>query len=127
MNSSSYILCLGSNAIDGDIIISDAISLLSQKYTVSAQSQVISSEDVKMSGRLYLNTAIKLICNKEVECLKDELKGIERMAGRVSGSDVVTLDIDIIGLNGKIIHHDYYDYVYVRRLTNEIILKCGVW
>ncbi|MBR4840587.1 MAG: 2-amino-4-hydroxy-6-hydroxymethyldihydropteridine diphosphokinase [Paludibacteraceae bacterium] len=119
----TYRLCMGSNAKEGRILIKKAIKTLNGSFDVEAVTSTIHTPSLDDSSCLfYFNAGISLKTELSPEDLKKHLKKMESDFGRVKGIELVTLDIDIIMMDGNVLHADYKKQ-YVKYLMNQLSSK----
>ena len=119
----TYRLCMGSNAEEGRTLLKRAIATLNGAFDVEAVTNTIHTPSLDDSSCLfYFNAGICLRTELSQEELKKRLKKMESDFGRVKGIELVTLDIDIITMDGNVIHADYKKQ-YVKYLMNQLSSK----
>lgn len=119
----SYRLCMGSNAPDGRRLIMKATASLRNRFDVVATTPAIKTPSINDNSCLfYFNSGICISSALSHGDLKAVLKQVELDFGRKKGIALVTMDIDIIMMDGTAIHPDYKKQ-YVRHLMNALASK----
>lgn len=119
----SAIIGLGSN-IEAQRNIEKAKALLAKDLKIIAESRFLITKPLGKSDQAdFLNGAILIETNLNVEELKDHLKTIETSLGRVKADNDFgprTIDLDILVWGNKIIKKDFYERDFVRTSVLEL-------
>lgn len=108
------VICLGSNTSDGESLIAEALSRMSECFKISATSGIYTTFDEK-SGQEYFNEVVRGLTADGEARLNSFLKQIELSLGRNLESrkaGIVPIDIDIIIFNGRIVRRQDYSKPY---------------
>jgi 2-amino-4-hydroxy-6-hydroxymethyldihydropteridine diphosphokinase len=69
---------------------------------------------------VFFNAVARIKTSMKPALLKSLLKEIEKQMGRTPSSEEILIDLDIILVNGKIIHEDYMNRKFIRELIQTI-------
>jgi 2-amino-4-hydroxy-6-hydroxymethyldihydropteridine diphosphokinase len=123
MDNYSAILLLGSN-IDPARNIQKALELLSQYSLILKKSQIWVTEAVGSSGPDFLNMAIEIETNLNINEIKNNIiDPIETKLKRVRTSDKYaprTMDIDLIIFNNKVSDQNIWNKLFIALPVSEI-------
>jgi 2-amino-4-hydroxy-6-hydroxymethyldihydropteridine diphosphokinase len=118
------ILALGSN-INPEDNIHKAKRILFTTFNVLAVSKFTSTRPVGPAKQPdFINGAVFLRTNLELNQLKEKLKRIEKDLGRIHTNDKFaprTIDLDIVVWNKELIDHDFYTRDYLRSAVLELM------
>ncbi|HOU68049.1 MAG TPA: 2-amino-4-hydroxy-6-hydroxymethyldihydropteridine diphosphokinase [Paludibacteraceae bacterium] len=119
----TYKLCAGSNTEEAQAILMRAINALREEYGNVKQTAIQKTKAIGTETCLYYeNVGIGLESTLSPSDLKIRLKKMEYMHGRRKRDyPIVALDIDIIAVDGVIIHPDYEQRDYVKELMAELM------
>ena len=116
-----YVIGIGSNLDNAMENVETTFEFLKQEFDVISFSDIIPTRAVGMKvDCIFLNAVAKISTSMEPVQLKSFLKEIEKQMGRIPHSEDVLIDLDIILVDGKIIHEDYEKREYIRKLIGEI-------
>lgn len=108
-----YYLSIGSND-NAAPHLQAAIRLLAQATNILAVSSVYESPAAGESpAPPYLNAALIIESDVTADTLKEKCRAIEAQLGRVRPSDVVAIDIDIVGQAGGDLSPDVMKFAFV--------------
>ncbi len=116
---------LGSN-IEPECNIPRAREILSKEFHVLAESRFIKTHPVGpfQDQPDFLNGAVLLETEFELDALNDALKIIESQLGRKHGEKKYgprTMDLDIVVWNDKVIDQDVYERDYLKKAIKGLI------
>jgi len=118
-----YIISIGSNSGNDRAVqnIRTAFNLLTQRFEAVVFSAIIPTRamDVKIDCQFF-NAVVSLQTPILPAELKSFLKEAEKEMGRTSCSEEITIDMDIILVDGQIVHQDYENRVFIRELIQTI-------
>ncbi len=117
------ILSVGSNMDPMTNITKAAEMLDAMNCLISVSSFVKTSPEGYLDQPDFLNGAFYIKTSLNQKQLRDKLKEIEVNLGRVrtlNKNGPRTIDLDIVGFNGKIIDPDYERYSFVKKSVDEI-------
>ncbi len=119
-----YILGVGSN-IEPRENVRRSAEILAAEHKLLGESNFITTSPVGFQDQDdFLNGAFLIESELGYEDLNRYLKEVEKRLGRVKGpikSGPRTIDLDIIIMDGKIMHDDYHTADYTRIPVREII------
>ena len=116
-----YVIGIGSNSDCAMENVETAFGFLKQKFDVVVFSDVIPTRGVGMEvDCVFLNAVAKVKTSTEPAQLKSFLKETEKQMGRVPGSEEVVIDLDIILEDGEVVHEDYENRGFIRKLIGRI-------
>lgn len=106
-------MCIGSNDANRRRIIEDAAASLSLSYDVRGSSPIVESADEEGGPWVYANRVVELATPLSAAELKGALHEMEARYGRDRSLNAVSLDIDIVEADGKVLKPsdagcDYY-------------------
>ncbi len=109
----AYLLCIGSNDANRRRIIENAAASLSLSYDVRGSSPIVESADEEGGPWVYANRVVEVATPLSAVELKGALLEMESRYGRDRSLTAVSLDIDIVEADGKVIKpsdagSDYY-------------------
>lgn len=99
------VLVVGSNCINREDAVRDALKFIQSSFRVSRKSDVYESPDCLGSGKKYLNAVVEIEVTVPVDTLEKELKAYERRSGRTMDKKLkgeVPIDIDIVICDGEV-------------------------
>ncbi len=124
----TVIISLGSN-IRPQVNIEEAINLVCSECKLVYRTRLIkTSPQGLVQQPSFLNGAILLHTDKDINSLKAFLLDIESRLGRVRGENKNaprTIDLDITVFNGEIVDEEFYKYDFVRQAVFEIAAETG--
>jgi 2-amino-4-hydroxy-6-hydroxymethyldihydropteridine diphosphokinase len=119
----------GSN-INPEDNIEKAKELIRNNYNVIRESQNLITKPVGFKEQPdYINCAVLIETEIGLEEFKKELEDLEKIIGRVKGSNKFgprIIDLDIVIWNKNIIHKDYYERDYIQKNVKEILPELGL-
>lgn len=122
------LISLGSN-IDPDHHFTQALAILSHECELLARSKAIRTTPVGYQQQPdFLNAALLVSTSLEFEAFRDYLKEVEGRLGRVRGaikSGPRTMDLDIVAWDGEVVDDGYYQYEYVKKPVDEVLVSSG--
>ena len=113
-------LSLGSNVANGDEKIRMAAVRLSESFRDFQLSSVYRTANIKNADEFYFNAVALFHTNCDLGSLNRDMKELESALGRIrdeKGRGEVTMDIDVVIYDGKIIREkdfrqDYFQIGY---------------
>lgn len=113
-----YFISLGSNTQRGNIALEMAMNWFAEFATIIARTPIYKTPDVKDASRMPYNNAIAAIeSDIPAEQLNLMLKEYETEQGRISGSSIVTIDLDLVSMNNQILRQrDYFAPYFIEGL-----------
>jgi 2-amino-4-hydroxy-6-hydroxymethyldihydropteridine diphosphokinase len=119
-----YIISIGSNSAGKDRAVQNirtAFNILTQKFEAVVFSGIIPTRavDTKVDCQFF-NAVVSLQTPMQPAQLKSFLKETESKMGRIPCSEEVIIDMDIILVNGKVVHKDYENRAFIRELIETI-------
>ncbi len=118
-----YIISVGSNSENDRAVqnIQTVFNLLTQRFEAVVFSAVIPTRavDVSVDCRFFNAVASFQSLMSPVQ-LKSFLKEAEKEMGRKSSTEEVAIDMDIILVDGQIVHQDYENRAFIRALIRTI-------
>lgn len=118
----TYLLCLGTNQ--------DALLHLKQAETaIASLGNAVQWGEIIVTpaegGRgMYHNRAVRLRSALSPEELREQLKQIEREAGRTAESKlrgIIPLDIDVLACDGEVLRPDDWEKEYVKLAMSRLV------
>lgn len=122
-DSLKAVLCLGSNTVAREQIISRALVRLENICHITAASRVYEAPDDSGLGDPYLNVVLVVTPRLSYEDFKSSLKQMETDFGRTSlskSAGCMPLDVDIIIWDGEIVDRYQYSRGYFQRGYHEL-------
>lgn len=116
----SVIIALGSN-ICQNAHIQWASQRLEDLLSDCKMSSTLWTEDVKGSGKMYLNRLVFGHTEKGVEELERSLKELEAQCGRRPSSPDVPIDLDLMQYDQQRYHKKDWERPYIQNLIPDII------
>lgn len=125
------LVAIGSN-IDPEVNVPRALDLLDERFRVLARSHILRTEAIPGPPETedrppqadYLNCAVLIETDLRPADLRDALRGIEAELGRVRTADKYaprTIDLDVVGYDGRITDPDVRRRGFLRRLVTEVL------
>ncbi len=118
-----YVISVGSNSVNDRAVryIMAAFDFLAKKFEVIAVSSIIPTRaiDTKVDCQFF-NAVVSLQTFTFPAQLKLLLKEIEIEMGRIPHSEEVVIDLDIILVDGVVVHEDYENRAFIRELIQTI-------
>lgn len=117
------VLCLGSNIVGREQIISRALIRLENICHIIAASSIYEAPDDSGLGGPYLNVVLVVTPRLPYDDFKSSLKRMETDFGRTSlskSSGCMPLDVDIILWDGEIVDRYQYSRSYFQRGYHEL-------
>ena len=103
----SFVLCLGSNLEPREERIVRALDALSDFVNVESESDFNESADIFGQGEPYINKVVTGFTALSLERFVEEIARIEAAGERQAGP-TVSIDIDLVIWNGRIVSvHDF--------------------
>ena len=117
MMSHVVIIALGSNILPAAHMqwALGSISLLLDNIRVS---RWLWTEDIKGTGRMYMNGLVSGITALSAEELSQKLKDLEAATGRTKGR--VTLDLDLMRYDNRRYHLNDWPRPYIQQLLPDL-------
>lgn len=118
----TYIVAYGSN-IDPEKNVDLAIHHLKKIFGSLVESTRLRTKAVGMDAPDFINGAIKFQTSLPELEVKKKLLAIESSLGRkrtLNKNAPRTIDLDIIVVNGEIVHPDYERYDFVKKCVDEL-------
>lgn len=116
----TYLVSLGSN-FNADFNMRVGSSLLSVCFPKITFSCVLRTKGIGLSYDCwYLNRMAKIISSLDFVAMSRALKEIERQMARQHRSRYVTFDLDLVKIDGEIVHKDYNKYPFLSQLGKEV-------
>lgn len=116
----SVIIALGSN-ICQNAHIQWASQRLEDLLSDCKMSSTLWTEDVKGSGKMYMNRLVFGHTEKGVEELERSLKELEAQCGRRPSSPDVPIDLDLMQYDQQRYHKKDWERPYIQNLIPDII------
>ena len=118
--SHTYIVGIGSN-FNKELNVRLAQDILAQRFPEVLFSEVLQTDGVGVSEPcVYYNGVALIKDNADPESLKAFLKSAEERLGRRRGSSTVAIDLDIISVDGEIVHKDFGKYPFLKHLMAQV-------
>jgi len=118
-----YIISVGSNS-EKDMAVQNiktAFNFLIERFEAVVFSEIIPTHAVGMEVDCqFFNAVVRFQTPMQLVELKLFLKETERKMGRTSCAEDVVIDMDIILVNGKVVHEDYENRTFIRELIQAI-------
>ena len=122
--STTCIVGLGSN-IDPEENIRRARELLQKEFRVLGESRFVQTAPVGYTDQAdFINGAVHIETDLELEALKARLKDLERQLGRKRSkikSGPRTIDLDVVIYSGEIIDPDFYKRDFLKNSVLELL------
>lgn len=116
-----YIISLGSNAGEAAQYMTETSELLRKEFPDIVFSPVVPTKGIDVEiDCFFLNAAVRIKTTMNPNNLKIFLKEIEKKIGRTPHSPFVLIDLDIIMINGDVVHEDYENREFLRKLIEMI-------
>lgn len=121
----TYIVGIGSN-FNKELNVKLAQSILAERFPDIVFSEVLQTEGVGVKEPCVYHNGVALI-NDETDAdeLKSYLKATEKRLGRTRGTAVVAIDLDIISVDGAIVHKDFDKYPFLKPLMAQVQERGG--
>ena len=116
----SVIIALGSN-ICQNAHIQWASQRLEDLLSDCKMSSTLWTEDIKGSGKMYMNRLVFGHTEKGVEELERSLKELEAQCGRRPSSPDVPIDLDLMQYDQQRYHKKDWERPYIQNLIPDII------
>lgn len=116
----SVIIALGSN-ICQNAHIQWASQRLEDLLSDCKMSSTLWTEDIKGSGKMYMNRLVYGHTEKGVEELERSLKELEAQCGRRPSSPDVPIDLDLMQYDQQRYHKKDWERPYIQNLIPDII------
>lgn len=117
--NSTYYVSIGTN-YNSEFNIGVAHLLISACFPNSTFSKVLRTEGIGLSYQCwYLNQMVKIESSLNQDQMVFAMKELEKQVGRKKHSRNVALDLDIVEVNGTIVHKDYDKYPFLAQLRNS--------
>ena len=117
------VIGIGSN-IQPEVNIPKAISKIGNSHRIIRQSRIVETLPIGPTSQPhYLNGAVLIETDLELEELKTWLLTVENELGRIRGIDKYaprTIDLDIVVWGGEIVDQDVYRRDYLRQAVSEV-------
>ncbi|MBE6323041.1 MAG: 2-amino-4-hydroxy-6-hydroxymethyldihydropteridine diphosphokinase [Paludibacteraceae bacterium] len=119
-----YIISISSNE-QADKNIALTKEILEKEFSNVKFSSVINTKPVGEGypQRDFTNTAVSLTSRLNEDEMKDFLRSVEEKLGRtpeLKKQKIVPVDLDIIIVGHQIVHKDYANFSFLRKLIAEI-------
>ncbi len=119
-----YIISISSNE-QADKNIALTKEILEKEFSNVKFSSVINTKPVGEGypQRYFTNTAVSLTSRLNEDEMKDFLRSVEEKLGRtpeLKKQKIVPVDLDIIIVGHQIVHKDYANFSFLRKLIAEI-------
>lgn len=110
-------ICIGSNLTDARQRIADGVTRLRQLVTDWEMCEPYHTRSEPDDGiaNTYLNTVAHCRFKGDAYRLREHIKEIERLCGRIRESDKVALDIDIVIVDNNIVRKRDFDKTYFQK------------
>jgi len=116
-----YVIGIGSNQDSAMKNVETAFEFLKQKFDVVVFSDIIPTRAVGMQvDCVFLNAVAKIKTSMTPVQLKLFLKEMEKQMGRIPHSEDVLIDLDIILADGRVVHEDYENREFIRKLIEKV-------
>ena len=118
-----YIISIGSNSDNDNAIqnVKTAFEFLKQKFDAVTFSGIIPTRAIGTKvDCTFFNAVAGIKTPVKPAQLKSLLKETEKEMGRIPNSEEVLIDLDIILVDGKIVHEDYENRGFIRDLITTI-------
>jgi 2-amino-4-hydroxy-6-hydroxymethyldihydropteridine diphosphokinase len=120
----SVIIGIGSN-IDAECNIRKMLDILKTDVEVVKVSAMLKTKPIGIEDQPdFMNGAVKIKTNLELDELTKLLKSIEDKMGRVRTSPKFgprNIDLDIATWNGEIVDKDYYTRDFLQKSVDELL------
>ncbi len=114
-----YYISLGSN-YNADFHLAVARLLLAKCFNQPVFSQALQTEGIGLSYQCwYLNQMVKVQSSLDPTTMVLALKSLEKQVGRKKHPHNVALDLDLVEVDGNIVHKDYNKYPFLAQLRQE--------
>ncbi|MBR6041782.1 MAG: 2-amino-4-hydroxy-6-hydroxymethyldihydropteridine diphosphokinase [Paludibacteraceae bacterium] len=114
----TYYVSIGSN-FNPEVNIRAANTLLSACFATASFSEVLRTEGIGLPYQCwYLNQMVRIQSPLDYQKMVFALKELEKQAGRKKNSRNVVLDLDIVEVDGVIVHKHYNKYPFLAQLRN---------
>ena len=105
--------------------IARAKEALSREHRLNKESVFVKTSPIGFSDQPdFMNGAFLVTTELSIDAFKDYLSGLETRLGRVRTENKYgprTIDLDIVGWNGKIVNKDFYERDFVRKAVVEVL------
>ena len=118
-----YIISIGSNSENDRAVqnVKTAFELLKQRFDAVVFSGIIPTRAVGTGvDCLFFNAVANIKTEINPVELKLFLKETEKKMGRIQHSEEVVIDLDIILVDGEVVHEDYTNRGFIRELIQTI-------
>lgn len=115
--SNSYIISVGSNIVDGESAVADAVRWLQDCLSVEAISSIYSTPPLSGQGSNYFNLVARGVSSYSLDDFKVLSKEYELRYGRDDNSrrlGVVPIDIDVVVYNNDVVRPRDYEAEYFK-------------
>lgn len=93
----NYIISLGSNLSSGEMEVKAAIRWLSDISKPISETPTYTTPDAKDASKpRYTNAIVTICCDLGEEELAKKMKSYEESRGRIHGSAIVQIDLDLV-------------------------------
>ncbi|MBQ0030199.1 MAG: 2-amino-4-hydroxy-6-hydroxymethyldihydropteridine diphosphokinase [Paludibacteraceae bacterium] len=114
-----YLISLGSN-YQADVNIVAGEGMLAACFPGTKFSKVLKTKGIGLSYDCwYLNQMALVKTELNPTVLKNALKSIEKQCDRGRRYHAVTLDLDIVWVNGELVHKDFDKYPFLSELMED--------
>ena len=118
-----YVISIGSNSGNDRAVqnIQTAFNFLARRFEAVVFSAIIPTRAVDMKiDCQFFNAVVCLQTPMLLAQLKSFLKEAEKEMGRTPHSEEITIDMDIILVDGQVVHQDYENRAFIRELIQTI-------
>lgn len=117
----TYYVSLGSN-YNADFYIPVAVSLISKCFPGAEFSRAMKTEGIGLSYQCwYVNQMVCFQSPLSSEQVRFAMKSLEKQVGRSFRPRIVELDLDVVEVDGVIVHKDYNKYPFLAQLRNDLL------
>lgn len=118
-NEHTYFVSIGSN-YNAQFNVAVANLLLSKVFRCASFSVILETEGIGLSYKCwYLNQMVEILSPLPFDTFKSALKDLEKQVGRKKHPHNVALDLDIVEVDGVIVHKDYSKYPFLAQLRKQ--------
>lgn len=115
------VIGVGSNSLDKERCMAQAIGLLEKMLTGMKCSAIYSTKALNGVDADYLNAVVIGDCEMQVDEAVLHLKTLEKECGRVPGQSRVSMDLDLVMADGKVLRPKDMEREYFQRGYRELM------
>lgn len=121
MTNHKVTIALGSNTIDREQKVKQALNMCVSHMNINKVTQAIETEPIGIDSPMFLNQMANGTTTESLDELTSALKAIENQLGRQHGhGNAVSIDIDVMQYDDQILHSEDWQKYYIKTLMTQL-------